>query len=156
MQVRPIHILLVEDNPGDIRLAREAFKEYKIQNTFSVVTDGEEALAYLRRQEPFHDSPRAEIIFLDLNLPKLDGIEVLNEIRKDAALADIPVVILTASALDQQVLRQNDVVADCYVVKPLTADRYLEAIRCFPHLGLSIISTRGNTTRNGTLKSNTV
>lgn len=147
MQVRPIHILLVEDNPGDIRLAREAFKEHKIQNTLGVVNDGEEALAYLRREEPFRDVPQAEIIFLDLNLPKMDGLEVLSEIRKDAGLCQIPVVILTASKVDQQVLRQNDVVADCYVVKPLTADRYLEAIRCFPHLGLSIVSTKSDATR---------
>ena len=134
-----IDILLVEDNPADIRLAQESLKDYKLQNSLHVVGDGEAALAYLRRQGQFADVPVPDMVLLDLRLPKIDGIEVLEEIRNDESLRDLPVVILTASQMDQRLLETLNVTADCYILKPLTLERYLDAIRCFPQLGLSIV-----------------
>lgn len=130
---------MVEDNPGDVRLAQEALRDARIVNPMHVVRDGEEALAFLRRQGKYSGIEPPGVVFLDINLPKVDGIEVLMEMRSDPTLKDIPVVVLTASVVDQQVLRQNRVQADCFVVKPLTADGYMEAVRCFPSLALGIL-----------------
>jgi CheY-like chemotaxis protein len=135
----PIHILLVEDNPGDVRLAQEALKEHKIQNNLEVLSDGEEALARLRREGRYVGTVLPDMILLDLNLPKIDGIEVMEAIQKDEMLRAIPVVILTASELDEKILKRYNIPASCFIMKPLTLDRYLEAVRCFPHLGLSIV-----------------
>jgi CheY-like chemotaxis protein len=138
-----IDILLVEDNPADIRLAQETLKDYKLQNSLHVVHDGEAALAYLRREGKFADAVLPDLVLLDLALPKIDGIEVLEQIRKDENLRDLPVVILTASQMDQRMMESFNVAADCYILKPLTLERYLDAIRCFPHLGLSIVKLAG-------------
>jgi two-component system, chemotaxis family, response regulator Rcp1 len=134
-----INILLVEDNPADIRLAQETLKDYKLQNSLHVVQDGEAALAYLRRQGKFADAVLPDMVLLDLALPKIDGIEVLEQIRKDENLRDVPVVILTSSQMDQRMIESFNITPDCFIQKPLTLERYLDAIRCFPQLGLSIV-----------------
>ena len=139
MSTKLIDILLVEDNPADIRLAQETLKDYKMQNVLHVLHDGEAALAYLRRQPPYADATLPDMLMLDLALPKVDGIEVLTAIRADERLRDLPIVVLTASALDERMLRSLNIPADCCILKPLTLERYLEAVRCFPHLGLSIV-----------------
>jgi CheY-like chemotaxis protein len=136
---RPINLLLIEDNPGDVRLAQETLKDYKLQNNLQVIYDGEEALACLRRQGPYAGTALPDMILLDLNLPKVDGLEIMKEMQKDAELRSIPLVILTASHLDEEFLKRYDIPSDCFIMKPLTLERYLEAIKCFPHLGLSIV-----------------
>ncbi|HUS07304.1 MAG TPA: response regulator [Bryobacteraceae bacterium] len=140
MPGRLIDILLVEDNPADVRLAQEALRDYNIQNALHVVTDGEEALAYLRKEGKHSQAVTPDMILLDINLPKIDGIEVLAEMQLDPLLRDIPVVVLTTSKLDQQILKKYNVLPDCYVAKPLTLERYLDAVKCFPHMGLSIVN----------------
>jgi CheY-like chemotaxis protein len=137
-----IDLLLVEDNPGDVRLAQEALRDYHIQNTLHVVTDGEEAMAYLRKEGQYASAVTPDMILLDINLPKLDGMEVLAELHLDPVLKEIPVVILTSSKLDEQRLKQYGIAADCYIVKPLTVESYMEAVKCFPHIGLSLVSLR--------------
>jgi chemotaxis family two-component system response regulator Rcp1 len=140
MPGQPIEILLVEDNPGDIRLAQETLKEYKMQNKLHIVGDGLDALSFLRKQGPYRDVAAPDLVLMDLNLPRMDGAEVMAEMRKDPALKDLPVVVLAASAHDRALLKDIDIPTDCFVVKPLTLERFLEAVRCFEHLGLSIVS----------------
>lgn len=139
MSILSIDLLLVEDSPADVRLAQETLKDYKMQNLLHVVTDGEQALQYLRRQPPFEAAKRPDMVLLDLNLPKLDGLEVLEQLRSDPELKDLPVAILTSSHLDQQILKRYRVPVDCYILKPLTLERYLDAVRCFPQFGVSIV-----------------
>jgi CheY-like chemotaxis protein len=115
---RPVEILLVEDSPGDVRLTQETLKEGKIRNRLNVAWDGEEALAYLYRQGPFSEAVRPDLILLDLNLPKKDGRQVLTEIKQDESLRQIPVVVLTTSDAEQDVLASYDLHANCYIVKP--------------------------------------
>lgn len=137
---RFIDILLVEDSPGDVRLARETLRDYRMQNALHVVKDGDEALSYLRQEPPFENVPRPDLVLLDLNLPKVDGTEVLQAMRNDPTLASIPVVILTTSKVQEDLLRRFDLPVECFITKPLAVDRYLEAVRCFPHLGVSIVT----------------
>ena len=134
-----IDILLVEDNPGDVRLAQETLKDYKMQNVLHVVEDGEEALKYLRREPPYSSARLPDMVLLDINLPKIDGLEVLEELQRDAVLRNLPVVILTSTRMDQQLLKRYRIPADCFILKPLTLESYLDAIRCFPQFGLSIV-----------------
>ena len=122
-------ILLVEDNPGDVRLTREALKEGKILNHVSVVGDGVEALAFLRREDKYANAVRPDLILLDLNLPKKDGREVLAEIKADVGLKKIPVVILTASAAEQDVLKTYDLHANCYITKPVDLEQFIKIVR---------------------------
>ena len=139
---RPIDILLVEDNPADARWAREALKEGRIQNTATVVGDGEAAMAYLRRQGKFIDANRPDLILLDLNLPRKSGVEVLAELKTDAELRRIPVVVLTTSPLERQsLLRTYNLQPDSYILKPLTWTRFLEAVRCYRELELLIVKS---------------
>lgn len=137
--VRPIHILLVEDNPADVRLAQESLKEAKLLNQMTVVGDGDDALAYLREADSQGEAALPDLILLDMNLPRMDGLEVLDELQKDERLKRIPVVILTASKVEQRVLKTYHLPAECYITKPLEAERYLDAVRCFPQLGISIV-----------------
>jgi two-component system, chemotaxis family, response regulator Rcp1 len=139
MSAKLIEILLVENNPADIRLAQETLKDYKLQNSLHILRDGDAALRFLRREREFQNAPVPDLVMLDLSLPKVDGIEVLRHIRRDENLKDLPVVILTASAIDERLLEEYNVAVDCAVLKPLTLERYLEAIRCFPNLGISIV-----------------
>ena len=122
-------ILLVEDNPGDVRLTREALKEGKILNHVSVVGDGVEALAFLRREDKYANAVRPDLILLDLNLPKKDGREVLAEIKADAGLKKIPVVILTTSAAEQDVLKTYDLHANCYITKPVDLEQFIKIVQ---------------------------
>jgi chemotaxis family two-component system response regulator Rcp1 len=134
MNGKEIDILLVEDNPADIRLTIEGMRDAKIHNRLSVVEDGEQALAYLRRQGRYANAPRPSLILLDLNLPRKDGREVLAEIKRDPDLGTIPVVVLTSSEAEQDIIRAYKLNCNCYVTKPVDLDQFLKMIRaieCF-------------------------
>jgi CheY-like chemotaxis protein len=124
-----INVLLVEDDPGDVLITREALSEAKVLHHLHVVDNGEEAVAYLRRHDPYTDAPRPDLIFLDLNLPRLDGREVLSIIKGDADLRQIPVVILTTSTADEDVVRSYDLHANAFVTKPVDFDAFLSVVR---------------------------
>ncbi len=134
----PIEILMVEDSPGDARLTMEALKEAKVLNRISVVEDGVEAMAFLRREGKHTEAPRPDLILLDLNLPKKDGREVLAEIKTDPALADIPVVVLTTSQAEQDVLRSYQLHANCYVTKPVDLTQFMSVIKSVESFWLTV------------------
>jgi len=139
MDSRTIEILLVEDNPGDARLTLEAFKEGKVLNHLSVVTDGVEALAYLRR-EGIHSAARPpDLILLDLNLPRKSGREVLAEIKADARLKAIPVVVLTTSEDEQDIARAYNQHANCYITKPVDLDQFLRVVQSIESFWLTLV-----------------
>ncbi|MFJ8731146.1 response regulator [Streptomyces bauhiniae] len=125
----PIDVLLVEDDPGDELMTREAFEDNKIGNTLHVVRDGEEALDFLYRRGNHTGAPRPDLILLDLNLPKYDGRQVLERIKSDQDLADIPVVVLTTSAAEEDILRSYKLHANAYVTKPVDLDQFIAAVR---------------------------
>jgi chemotaxis family two-component system response regulator Rcp1 len=133
----PIEILLVEDNPGDIRLIQEAFKESGFSSRLSVARDGEQALAFLRQQGECSKSPRPAFVILDLNLPRKDGREVLSEIKKDKKLRQIPVIVLSTSTSSEDVQRAYDLHANCYVPKPLDIDHLVQLGRSLEEFWLS-------------------
>lgn len=137
--VRPIEILLVEDNPGDVRLTKEALKEAKVINNLSVLKDGEEALAYLRRQGQYAGAKRPHLILLDLNLPKKDGRDVLAQIKADEALKRIPVVVLTTSQAEEDVLKSYSLHANCYITKPVDLDQFVRVVRSIEDFWLGIV-----------------
>jgi chemotaxis family two-component system response regulator Rcp1 len=132
-------ILLVEDNPGDVRLTREALREGKILNELSVVGDGVEALAFLRRNGRYAEAVRPDLILLDLNLPKKDGREVLEEIKGDGALKKIPVVILTTSAAERDILKAYDLHANCYITKPVDLEQFIRVVQMIEDFWLTIV-----------------
>lgn len=134
-----IEILLVEDNPGDVRLVSESLKEYKICNRLSTARDGEEALEFLRRKGRFADAPRPDVILLDLNLPRKDGREVLQEIKSDPDLRRIPVVVLTSSRDEEDVLKSYDVNANCYITKPVDLDQFVRVVQSIEHFWFSMV-----------------
>lgn len=136
---RPIEILLVEDSPGDVRLAQEVFLESKVINNLSVARDGEEALAFLKKKGDFHNSPTPDIILLDLNLPRIDGREVLTEIKNDPKLMRIPVVVLTMSDAETDIVRSYNLRANCYIKKPLELNGFIEIIKAVENFWLSIV-----------------
>ena len=136
---RPVEILLVEDNPGDVRLTQEALKESKICNHLSVVTDGVEAVEYLRREGRFAQAVRPDLILLDLNLPRKNGREVLAEIKEDQDLRRIPVVILTISQDEEDVFKAYNLHANCYVNKPLDLNRFLKVVQSIEDFWLTIV-----------------
>ena len=136
---RPIEILLVEDNPGDVRLTIEALKEGKVRNRLSVARDGVEALAFLRRQGPHAGSTRPDLILLDLNLPRKDGREVLAEIKEDVSLRRIPVVVLTTSKAEEDILRTYDLHANCYITKPVDLEQFISVVRSIDDFWLSVV-----------------
>ena len=135
----PIEILLVEDNPGDVRLTQEAIREAKIRNKLNVVNDGEQAVAYVRRQGDYSDQPRPDLILLDLNLPKKDGREVLQELKTDPDLHRIPVVVLTSSAAEQDILRTYDLYANAYVTKPVDLEQFMHVVSSIQDFWLNIV-----------------
>jgi len=137
--VKPITILLVEDNPGDADLAREALDNSKFNNNLQVVDDGEKAMAFLHREGPYSDAPRPDLILLDLNLPKKDGRQVLAEIKADPELMRIPVVILTTSRAEEDVLRTYNLHANCYITKPIDLNQFLHVVRSIEDFWLSIV-----------------
>jgi len=136
---RPVEILLVEDNPGDVRLTQEALKESKIINHLSVVTDGVEAVEYLRQEGRFAQAVRPDLILLDLNLPRKNGREVLAEIKEDQDLRRIPVVILTISQDEEDVFKAYNLHANCYVNKPLDLNRFLKVVQSIEDFWLTIV-----------------
>ncbi len=137
---RPVEILLVEDNPGDARLTFEALKEGRIVNNVHHVTDGDQALQFLRHEGPYHDAPTPDIVLLDLNLPRRNGREVLGEIKQDPALKSIPVVALTTSSARDDINACYALGANAYVVKPVEFDRFLEAVRSFEMFWLNVVA----------------
>ena len=136
---RPVEILLVEDNPGDVRLTQEAFKEGKVRNNLHVATDGVEAMAFLRREGKYADTARPDVILLDLNLPKKDGREVLAEIKGDLELKRIPVVVLTTSEAEQDILKAYGLHANCYITKPVDLDQFMTVIKSIEDFWLTIV-----------------
>lgn len=128
-EAAPVEVLLVEDDPGDVLMTREAFAEDRVGNRLSVVSDGAEALAYLRREGPYTDAVRPDLVLLDLNLPRRDGREVLAEIKNDRDLHQIPVVVLTTSQADEDILCSYQLHANAYVTKPADFDRFIAVVR---------------------------
>jgi CheY-like chemotaxis protein len=136
---RQIEILLVEDDPGDVLMTREAFEDHKVQNQLHVVNDGVEAMAFLRREGEHADAPRPDLVLLDLNLPRMDGREVLNAIKSDPDLASIPVVILTTSEAEEDVLRSYSLHANAYVTKPVDFDRFIKVVRQIDEFFVTVV-----------------
>jgi CheY-like chemotaxis protein len=144
---KPIEILLVEDNPGDARLAVEALKESKIRNSISHVRDGVEAMAFLRREGVHAGAPHPDLVLLDLNLPRKDGRQVLGEIKQDPDLKRIPVVILTISKDEEDVLRTYNLHANCYITKPVDLHQFLKVVRSIEDFWLTIVKLPPDGTR---------
>jgi CheY-like chemotaxis protein len=136
---RPIDILLVEDNPADVRLTVEAFKDGKIANRLHVTRDGVEATNFLHRLPPYPDAIRPDLILLDLNLPRKNGREVLAEIKQAPALRQIPVVVLTTSKADEDVIRSYDLHANCYISKPIDFERLIQIVRAIENFWISVV-----------------
>ena len=137
--IRPIEILLVEDNEGDARLAREAMKNAKVRNNLTWVEDGVEAMAFLRQEGEYADASRPDVILLDLNLPRMDGRQVLEEVKVDEDLRRIPVVILTVSQAEEDILRTYDLHANCYVTKPIDLEQFMKVVRAIEDFWLTIV-----------------
>jgi len=139
MTDRPIEILLVEDNPGDVDLTMEMVEASKVRNVIRNVTDGVEALAYLRRHSPYEDAVRPDLILLDLNIPKKDGRAVLSEIKVDPDLKDIPVVVLTTSEAESDILKSYQLHANCYISKPVDLNKFATIIRSIEDFWLTVV-----------------
>lgn len=135
----PIEVLLVEDDPGDVLMTREAFEEHKVRNRLNVVSDGVDALAYVRRQGEFADAIRPDLILLDLNLPKCDGREVLKEMKNDPDLREIPIVVLTTSSAESDVLASYQLHANAYVTKPVDFERFISAVKQIDDFFVSLV-----------------
>jgi len=141
---KPVEILLIEDNPGDVRLTQEAFKEGKVLNKLHVTRDGVEAMEFLRQKGNYAKSPRPDIILLDLNLPKKDGREVLAEIKADKDLKRIPVVILTVSQAEEDILKSYNLNANCYIIKPIDLEQFIRAVKLIEDFWLTIVTLPPN------------
>lgn len=135
----PIEILLVEDNPGDIRLTQEVLKEGKVQNQLSIVENGVQAISFLKKEDGYKDAPTPDLILLDLNLPKKDGREVLLDIKKDKDLRKIPVVVLTTSQAEEDILKVYDLNANCYISKPVDLGQFIDVVKSIEEFWLSIV-----------------
>ncbi|HKU72217.1 MAG TPA: response regulator [Burkholderiales bacterium] len=136
----PVEILLVEDNPGDVRLTREALKEGKVYSNLHWAKDGVEALQFLKREGKHDTAPRPDIILLDLNLPKKDGREVLAVIKKDSVLKHIPVVVLTTSEAEEDVLKSYELHANCYVTKPVDLEKFIHVVQSIDRFWLTVVT----------------
>lgn len=134
-----IDILLVEDNPGDVRLTQEALKEAKVRNRLHVVEDGVAAMGFLHQEGEYQGMPKPDLILLDLNLPKKDGREVLEEIKQDPSLMRIPVVVLTTSQAEEDIVRSYDLHANCYVTKPVDLDQFINIVKSIEDFWLTIV-----------------
>jgi CheY-like chemotaxis protein len=141
--VQPIDVLLVEDDEGDVLMTREAFEFYRIRNPLHVVSDGEQAIQFLHRTGPYPDAPRPGLILLDVNLPKLSGLEVLAALKKDPELLAVPVVMLTTSQADEDILRSYKLHANAYVSKPVDFEQFTEAIRQIDDFFLTLVQLPG-------------
>ena len=135
----PIEVLLVEDDPGDVLMTQEAFEEHKVRNNLAVVNDGAEALAYLRREGQYADAARPDLVLLDLNLPRRDGREVLAEIKNDPDLCHIPVVVLTTSQADEDIVCSYQLHANAYVTKPVDFERFIAVVRQIDNFFVSVV-----------------
>jgi CheY-like chemotaxis protein len=140
---QPIEVLLVEDDPGDTLMIKEAFEDNKVRNRLTCVADGVEALEYLRREGQYADAPRPDLVLLDLNLPRKDGREVLAEIKGDGELSTIPVVVLTTSAAEEDVLRSYKLHANAYVTKPVDFERFIEVVRQIDEFFVTVVKLPG-------------
>lgn len=136
---RPVEILLVEDNMADIRLTKEILKDSKVQNNLHFVMDGVEALSFLRKNDNYKDAPKPDLILLDLNLPKKDGREVLEEIKNDENLRRIPIVVLTTSKAEQDILRSYNLHANCYITKPVDLDQFITVVKSIEEFWFTIV-----------------
>ncbi len=139
MNMRPIEILLVEDDPGDVELTRETLLESKIMLNLNVVSDGVEALAYLRKEEPFAEAISPDLLLLDLNLPRKDGREVLEEMKADHHLRSIPVIVLTTSKAEEDILRSYDLGASCYITKPVGFEQFTKVVRSIEEFWFTVV-----------------
>ena len=139
LNLKTIDILLVEDDPGDVRLTREALKEGKVLNSLNVVGDGIEALAFLRHEGPYAKMPHPDIILLDLNLPRMDGRELLAKIKSDPNLLRIPVVILTTSRSEEDILKSYDLHANCFITKPVGMDQFIQVVKSMEEFWFTIV-----------------
>jgi two-component system, chemotaxis family, response regulator Rcp1 len=135
----PIEILLVEDNPGDVRLTQEALKEGKVRNHLSHVDDGAKAVDFLFRRPPYQAAPRPDLILLDLNLPRVDGREVLRRIKAEVSLRSIPIVVLTTSQADEDVFKAYDLHVNCYITKPIDLSQFLTVVKAIEDFWLTIV-----------------
>lgn len=140
MTLKPIDILLVEDDPGDVLMTREALEHHKVSNTLHVVSDGVEAIGFVRRETPYEDAPTPGLILLDLNLPRRNGQEVLAELKQDPDLRQIPVVVLTTSKADEDILRSYNLHANAYITKPVDFDRFVEVVRKIDDFFLTVVT----------------
>lgn len=138
-EMKPVDILLVEDSPGDADLAKEALEDSKLKNTLYTVADGEAALDFLYKRPPYENVPRPDLILLDLNLPKKDGREVLKEIKEHPDLKRIPVVVLTTSRAEEDILKTYNLHANCYIAKPLDLNKFLEVVKTIENFWMSIV-----------------
>ena len=138
----PVEILLVEDSPADIALTEEALLESKLHTNLNTVTDGEAAMAFLRREEPYASAPRPDLVLLDLNLPRKNGREVLYEIKRDEQLRDIPVIVLTISTAEEDIMTAYRLQANCYVIKPVNLDNFFRVLNSVARYWLSSGRTR--------------
>ena len=136
---QPIEILLVEDDPGDVLLTTEALGASKLTNNLSIVNTGEEALKFVRREPPYEDAPRPDLILLDLNLPRVDGREVLATIKADDELRRIPIVVLTTSEAEEDILRSYDLHANAYVTKPVDFERFMHVVRTIDEFFVTVV-----------------
>lgn len=139
LSARPIEILLVEDNAADVRLTIEALREGKVRNNLSVTRDGVEAMEFLRRQGAYAQAPRPDLVLLDLNLPKMDGREVLAQIKADPQLRTIPVVVLTTSSAEADILKSYSLHANCYITKPVDLDQFVTVVKSIDDFWLTIV-----------------
>lgn len=146
----PFEILLVEDNPGDVFLTQEAFREGRLAHRLSVVEDGEEAMRFLRREGKHSNAPQPDLILLDLNLPRKDGRELLGEVKTDPELRQIPVIVLTTSGAEQDIARAYKLHANCYLTKPIQMDDFLKTIRSVEEFWLSVVRLPGKQPPGGT------
>jgi chemotaxis family two-component system response regulator Rcp1 len=145
MPGRPIEVLLIEDSEADVRLTIEALKEAKVQNRLWVVEDGVEAMAFLHKEGKFSDAPRPDLVLLDLNLPRKDGRQVLKEVKSDPELRKIPVVVLTISKAEEDVLKAYDLHANCYINKPVDFNRFMEVVRAIEGFWLRVVKLPNGT-----------
>ena len=140
----PVEILLVEDNPGDVRLTQEALDEARVINRLSVVEDGMDAMDFLYREGTYSEAPRPDLILLDLNLPKKDGREVLAEVKDDATLKQIPIIVMTTSKAEEDIIKTYNLHANCYITKPVDFDEFIGVVKSIENFWLSIVKLPGN------------
>ncbi len=149
-----IRILLVEDNPGDARLTKEVFSDCKVNNRLDIVEDGDAALKFLRKEEPYRDAKTPDLILLDLNLPKKTGQEVLEEVKSDPDLQSIPIVILTTSEAEKDILKTYKLNANCYINKPVDFDQFAKVVKVIEDFWLTVVKLPTKVKKNGTKKEN--